>query len=320
MQGQSPSISIKFHKNVHNLDLSSAATSGYYGQPRVTTSAPNLGIVDRINTILVTPRPHLDGDRHKNQGRLGGYDYDQHAEKGFDNSNDDRKSGNDLDRDDDTYEKYDDDYGRTDDPYDSKNTSDAGADYHDVYDKHLGVHPLDPNYYPERTSMHPVDSSDLNPSPTTYIYPYSSTPKTYFIPDQPFIDPYGIIHTSPKTLIPITTTDKSGYIPYDPYSSTKKSIEPGYPYPPTTPKSLEPGYTYLPKAYFPPTPAYLPGYQDNFSKEKDGPKVMESSPCGPTGHRCEEGYCIERYKVCNGIRDCVDTGSDEVHCGEEWKN
>lgn len=175
------------------IDLSAAATSGYGPGPgpRVTTSSPNLGTADRINTILVTPRPQFD--TNEDRRRIQGIDYD--------------------------------------------------------------MHPLDPNNYP-----------DIKQSPTTYKYsPYTPSPvdKTtlYYVTD---------LRTFLQNL------------------------------PSTTPYDLT-------------TPAYIPGYPD--SREKDGPRVMESSPCGPTGHRCDEGYCIERYKVCNGIRDCVDSGSDEINCG-----
>ena len=30
---------------------------------------------------------------------------------------------------------------------------------------------------------------------------------------------------------------------------------------------------------------------------------------------CDDGYCIERYSVCDGEYDCLD-GTDEFDCGE----
>ena len=40
-----------------------------------------------------------------------------------------------------------------------------------------------------------------------------------------------------------------------------------------------------------------------------------SSTLSPTEWKCGDGFCIERYAVCDGEFDCLD-GTDEFNCGE----
>ena len=41
--------------------------------------------------------------------------------------------------------------------------------------------------------------------------------------------------------------------------------------------------------------------------------------CDPRAFRCNYGSCIDKDKVCNGVRDCVDN-SDELNCFQSASN